>query len=415
MREIYFGKPIDIPDEKLFRYPIWSTWAQYKADVTQEKVLEFADEINEYGFANSQMEVDDRWETIYGDMEFDLTKFPDPKGMVEALAEKGFRTTLWVHPFVNLQSSSISTGLTRVAFVTDPRRLLPALTRWWLGNAAMTIDFTESRGVNWFSMRLRALQTNYNISSFKFDAGETNWLPNCYRLSERSRNPNIYSQRYAEAAYALDSDVRHQEVRAASRTQHLPIFVRMMDKDSSWGFDNGIETLISHTLNFGIIGYPFVLPDMVGGNGYGTLPDRELFIRWIELNVFLPSVQFSITPWQFDAEVLEISRNMSRLHEQYAQKLINLAKESTVSGAPIVRPLWWIAPLDQDAQTTDSEFLVGDDLLVAPVVIQGARSRDIYLPEGQWHDELREVTVSGGVWLRDYVVDLHELAYFTKV
>ena len=66
----------------------------------------------------------------------------------------------------------------------------------------------------------------------------------------------------------------------------------------------------------------------------------------------------------------------------YAQTIIDLARESMMTGAPIVRPLWWIAPLDAVALSIDTEFLLGDTLLVAPVLEQGATSRDIYLPAG---------------------------------
>jgi len=69
--------------------------------------------------------------------------------------------------------------------------------------------------------------------------------------------------------------------------------------------------------------------------------------------------------------------------------LVALAREATLTGAPIIRPLWWVAPTDPEALSIGDEFLVGDDLLVAPVIVQSARSRDIYLPAGLWRDELR--------------------------
>jgi len=416
MAETYLAKPTDIPDERLFRYPIWSTWAQYRKNITQDSVLDFANAILENGFTNAQLEIDDKWEVNYGDFEFDLDKFPDPKGMVETLASMGFRTTLWVHTFVSLNSAAMKEGMRRLAFVNDPSGRLPGLTAWWDETSAMVVDFTSDRAFEWHMDRLRALQVNYNISTFKFDAGETNWLPNCYRLSPiNERNPSRYTTKYVEMAYAMDTVTRHQEVRVGAQTQHVPIFLRMFDKDSRWGYSNGIETLIPHALNVGIIGYPFVLPDMVGGNGYVVFPDKELYIRWVEANALLPSIQYSIVPWQFDDEVIEITRNMTELHESFAQKMIDLARESTVTGAPIIRPLWWIAPTDPVALTIDSEFLVGDDLLVAPVVKENARSRDIYLPAGSWQDELRHDVKPGGQWFLNYTVELNEVAYFTRI
>ena len=89
--------------------------------------------------------------------------------------------------------------------------------------------------------------------------------------------------------------------------QHLAIFFRMLDKDTSWGDQNGLGTLIPTLLQFGLEGYPFVLPDMIGGNGYNTAPDKELFIRWMQVNVFMPAMQFSYTPWDYDQEVGALS------------------------------------------------------------------------------------------------------------
>lgn len=85
--------------------------------------------------------------------------------------------------------------------------------------------------------------------------------------------------------------------------QNSAIFFRMLDKDSNWGYDNGLKTLIPTLLQFGLEGYPYVLPDMIGGNGYGDPPDRELFIRWLQANVFMPAMQFSYAPWNYDQEV----------------------------------------------------------------------------------------------------------------
>ena len=78
------------------------------------------------------------------------------------------------------------------------------------------------------------------------------------------------------------------------------MFVRMGDKESRWGYDNGLKTIIPTALTFGILGYPFILPDMIGGNAYTyegdnieltqtVLPDRELYIRWLQVTVIITS------------------------------------------------------------------------------------------------------------------------------
>lgn len=77
----------------------------------------------------------------------------------------------------------------------------------------------------------------------------------------------------------------------------------MIDKDSRWALDNGLSTVVTTLLQMNMNGYPFVLPDMIGGNGYNGRPSKELFIRWLQANVFMPSLQYSYVPWDYDQEV----------------------------------------------------------------------------------------------------------------
>ena len=197
--------------------------------------------------------------------------------------------------------------------------------------------------------------------------------------------------------------------------------MRLFDRWSAWEAEaGGLETLIPSTLTFGLLGYPFVLPDMIGGNAYGedfsggVYPDRELFIRWLEASALLPSMQFSIPPWLYDKEVISITQRYVQLHEKYAPTIIALAKDAVATGNPIIRPLWWISPQDEVALTIGSQFLLGDDLIVAPVLVHGARRRDVYIPAGEWRDLLRDQPVTGPAWLREYEVALDELPLFER-
>lgn len=129
---------------------------------------------------------------------------------------------------------------------------------------------------------------------------------------------------------------------------------------------------------------------MIGGNGYGgNIPEAELFIRWMQANTFLPSIQFSFVPWNYsDPRITEMCRDLVALHEKIFQKFDDLAAESMATGAPIVRPIWWLDESDEKALTCDDEFLVGDDLLVAPVLEKGARSRTVVFPPGKWKSQI---------------------------
>lgn len=135
------------------------------------------------------------------------------------------------------------------------------------------------------------------------------WLPQPPVLNgSNEQGPGIFTKRYVTS---LANNFNNMiEARVGWRTQNLPIFIRMIDKDSRWTMNNGLPTLITTLLQMNLNGYVFVLPDMIGGNGYvdnsfdkTELPAKELFIRWLQANVFMPSLQFSFVPWQYDSEV----------------------------------------------------------------------------------------------------------------
>ncbi|XP_066299606.1 myogenesis-regulating glycosidase-like [Branchiostoma lanceolatum] len=386
MMNRFYGKPRGKPDERMVRSPIWSTWAQFHTNISHDIILQFADDIQSHGFSNSQLEIDDGWSVYYGD-DFDDRRFPNPRQMVDVLKNKGFRVTLWTHPFANLDSDMFReifekrylAGMVSGGCHTG---LAPAVIRWWNGIGSI-VDMTNPAATAWFKERLRKLQQDYGIDSFKFDGGEALYLPFNFVVARplAMDNKNTYTTLYADFAAEFGPMA---EVRAAYRNQEVPMFVRMMDKDSHWGYDKGLKTLIPTALTFSILGYPFILPDMIGGNGYdGVYPVRELFIRWLEVTAFLPSMQFSIVPWQYDQEVVDLARRYTELHETIVAPLIlRYADEAVATGDPIIRPLWWLAPQDETSLTIDSEFLIGDELLAAPVLDQGATARDVYLPPG---------------------------------
>lgn len=151
-------------------------------------------------------------------------------------------------------------------------------------------------------------------------------------------------------------------------------------------------------LQLNMAGYSLVLPDMIGGNGYDNIkPDKEIFLRWLQANTFMPSIQFSFVPWDHDAEVkhsslnaaafvgpqghlisflpqpqtVAISHKFVDLHEKFSPYIMERFKLAVARGEPVNPPIWWISPEDKTAQTIDDEFLLGEKILAAPVVQQG--------------------------------------------
>lgn len=172
--EHFMDKPSDLPDVKMVQHPIWSTWVRYKKDVNETSVLQFANDIVRYGFKNSQIEIDDNWETCYGSAKFNKSRFPDMKELSSKLKSLGFRITIWVHPFVNSDCTDHSRLKDEGYFVKNIQGRVES--KWWDGTGSV-VDFTNPDAVKWFIDHYQKLLTENNIDGLKFDAGETSWLP----------------------------------------------------------------------------------------------------------------------------------------------------------------------------------------------------------------------------------------------
>jgi hypothetical protein len=171
----YLGKPEGIPDDLMFKRPIWSTWANFKKDINENNVLDYARDIIANNYSHSQIEIDDEWATKYGDFEFDQRKFPNIKTFVKSLKDLGFRVTMWMHPFANFDSKNFILHVADKFWVTVDGSL-PALTAWWNGIAGI-LDTTYSEATTWFVSQLNNLRDEYGIDSFKFDAGRLYFFP----------------------------------------------------------------------------------------------------------------------------------------------------------------------------------------------------------------------------------------------
>lgn len=126
----FLKKPTGVPDERMVRHPIWSTWARYYAPINDSVLHTFADEILRYNFNNSQFEIDDAWEICYGATEFDTQKFPNIKTTTDSLKSKGFRVTLWIHPFINKACEPYYTNALNNGYLVLDQNS-NASTQWW--------------------------------------------------------------------------------------------------------------------------------------------------------------------------------------------------------------------------------------------------------------------------------------------
>ncbi|CAI5995467.1 unnamed protein product [Closterium sp. NIES-65] len=412
-------RPANPPPREMVDAPIWTTWARYHANVTQAKVEQFAHEIVGRGLSRSVMEIDDKWQTKYGDFDFDPVKFPNPKAMVEMLHALGFKVTLWIMPFVEEASAAYQEGAPKGYFISSSapatKGLKPGFFKWWQPVPAAALDVTNPEAVAWFVGRLKRLQADYLIDGFKFDAGEPCFLPPHFVTHKPIVTPVEYTRLYVQE---VASQFSYAEVRTGHKTSSVPLLTRMGDRFSTWSTGNGLRSVIPTLLTSGILGYPFCLPDMVGGNAYfGNKPDVELLVRWAQANALMPAMQFSIAPWDLSKEADRLCKAVLELREKVAGTIFSLMEDACSKAlAPVCRPMWWLDPDDAETFPIDDQFAIGDDIVVAPVVVKGQKKRDVYLPKGAWCELLNPSnTFEGPTWLEDVEAPLHIIPIYCRV
>ena len=392
MIDNFFSRPETNPDLTMMKKPIFTTWNIFFRNINQSVVIEYAKEISKNNYSISQLEIDDKWELSYGDLDFDATKFPDPGHMTNELHKMGMRVTLWIHPFCNIDSFNFVPGVEKSLWVKDSSGEHPGFTKWWNGQNSVILDTTNPYSVQYFIKKLETLKSNYEIDSFKFDAGETAWIPKQFKLFDKNSFPDNYAQNYAKLATTQGNFI---EIRVGHRTQRLGVFHRILDRSTDWSINDGIKSVITETLQFGILGYPFVLPDIIGGNDDPDIKNKELFIRWAQMTAFLPAMQFGVPPWYFDEETNQICKNYVKIHTDLIYPYIS---NYLLNGLPIIRPLWWMEPNNLNIFNISDQFLVGDDILVAPILDQGVKSRNVFFPSSKWYDPFTSTFIQGPIW-----------------
>jgi alpha-glucosidase len=174
------------------------------------------------------------------------------------------------------------------------------------------------------------------------------------------------------------------------------------DQEADFSVHDGLPTVVPAMLSLGMSGIPFVTHDVAGfSNGPSS---KELYMRWAELGAFTPIFRThdgnrknENWSWDRDPETLAHFRRMAVVHERLVPELLVLAAEAARTGAPMLRHLALVHPGDPECRRTHDEMLLGDDLLVAPVVEDGARTRSVYFPPGAaWYDVWTGARHEGG-------------------
>jgi len=364
---------------------LFCTWTEYPRCITQARVLGYAADIRAHGYPCSTLIIDDRWESCFGELRF-AADFPDPAGMVRELRAMGFEVWLWVTPFVNLEAANFDELARERILVPRKDGQGAALLRWWGGTAGL-VDVTAPHGRAWLRDQLHRLRQEIAVAGFKVDGGDFKYQP-APEIAGWHCPPGPSG--YSDALLALFEEVAplHCETRTAWLSQRRQILWRQGGKDSHWGLDNGLAAMVTLAQQIALLGYDLFIPDMIPGRvqtlvAEMPLPSDELTVRWTEATALLPMMQFSYAPWHYAPATEAALRGYALLHQQLAPYLHAQAVNRT---APLLRPLWYADPENSALYTVPDAFLLGPDLLAAPVVTAGAVTRDILLPRGAWRD-----------------------------
>lgn len=378
----YFPPSGTKPDPMFFNVPQYNTWMEMSYEPTQEKVLAYAEAIIAHGLPPGILMIDDNWHEDYGTLFFHAGRFPDPKAMVDRLHELGFRVLLWVSPFISPDGQTFRT-LHEQGYLLREADGEPVIRKWWNGYSGI-LDGTNREAMDWFAGELDRLMATYGVDGFKLDAGD----PQYYKPSDVSARPATPNEQ-CEAWARLGLRYAFNEYRACWKLAGQPLVQRLSDKNHSWDED-GLAGLIPNGLAQGLAGYAFNCPDMVGGGQYGDLirpdfeVDQELFVRYAQCSALFPMMQFSTAPWRvLDAQHLAYCTEAAKLHGQLGAEIEELARRSAESGEPIMRHMAYVFPDGGYEQVTD-QFLLGNDILAAPVLKKGAVTRKIVFPAGTW-------------------------------
>lgn len=417
----YFPPRGNYLPEKFFKVPQYNTWMQMTYNQTQEGVLQYARGIIENGFTPGIIMIDEGWQKYYGDWDFDKLKFPDPKAMIDELHKMGFTVMLWVVPYVRPDGLKFINRAWDYLNFDNPNEVFMRnkdgkinLVLWWNGFSAI-LDFTKECDCQYMDAQLQYLMNEYGIDGFKFDGGTVESYSN--HASATGEVDDTHTPHERNIAWnEFGTKYTYHEYKDTFKGGGKRSIQRIRDRGHCWDGD-GLSTLIPYALLQGIIGHPFICPDMIGGGEWTVREhnqevDEELFVRMAQTSALFPMMQFSWAPWEaVGEEALECIKNAEKLHNKFSDKILELVEDAYKTGEPIMRSLEYNYPHKGYHKIHDT-FMLGEDILVAPVVVKGLTVRNVVLPEGTW-EGFDGKTYEGGKTV-SIPVTLNDLPYFVK-
>lgn len=403
----------------------WQCKLRYK---TQEELLSVAREYKERGLPLSVIVIDFFNWSLQGDWRFNPQAWPDPAAMVRELNEMGVTLMVSIWPTVNMLSENFNEMQRRGLLMRTERGIQGFMS--FLDNRPEGpiylhyYDATNPEGRQFIWEQVKEHYFSLGIKTWWLDACEPEMFPldpdNVrFFLGNGAEVANAYPMLHEKGFYEHAYEAGQRDILNLCRSawvgsQRYGAAVWSGDIDSTF---EALQDQVRAGLNMELSGIPWWTTDIGGFYGADTTSPyfRELVVRWFQYSVFCPLFRLhgyrnpnrdaqtmlntgsENEAWSFGEEAYAIIKGLLFLRERlrpYIEEQMQLAHEK---GLPPMRPLFFDFPGDEGSAAADDEFLLGPDLLVAPVLFEGARSREVYLPAGTtWTDAWTGEVFAGG-------------------
>lgn len=330
----------------------------------------------------------------------DKERYPNPEKLISDLSEDGIKIVTIIDPGVKVEEgySVYDEGVENDYFAKTPEGDI-YVNEVWPGDAVYP-DFGKEEVRGWWGRNqqflidkgVRGVWNDMNEpASFRGQLPSDVVFTDEDEVSDHARMHNLYGHNMAKATYEglKERDGRRPFVitRACYAGTQKYSTAWTGDNHSIWAH---LQMVIPQLCNMGLSGMPFVGTDV---GGFGSDCTKELLCRWVEAGCFSPLFRNHSAmgtryqePWQFDEETVRIYRKAVELRYHLIPYYYDLFWKEEKTGLPVMRPLVLHYEKDETARECNTEFLVGENLLAAPVVVQGDRKKLVYLPAGGWYD-----------------------------
>lgn len=393
-----------------------------------EELLTTARAVREQGMPCDVITLDGRaWQdtdTRFA-FEWDATRYPDPKKIMDELKAMNFKVCIWEYPLVSVQNPLFDKMAENGWLIKDRRTGLAFRYQWDISafGDVLTplpesgiVDFTHPQAYA-FWRDLHKPLFDIGVDMIKADFGEQIEDPHmvAHNGEYGTALHNVYSLLYNRCVY----EAAQMYCKTGPFLFSRSAWTGSQCYPAQWGGDpqadwGGLAANIRGGISWGMSGAPYYATDV--GGFFKDTRDAELYVRWCQAGVFSAHMRLhgigQREPWSYTAEAENAANQALSLRYQLLPYLKTAMQQASETGMPVQRAMALAYPTEPASWAFEDQFMFGDDILVAPVLRAGGKVT-LYLPEGNWLKlDSREEFVGGKVYKLHLALD--EIAAFVR-